>query len=156
MSDERTYTAAIAGDISGDISGDIGKETAAAMTLKAGDIGVSAPTVTKDSRGRWLPGVSGNPAGGRPKAQETAYLNAIKLAVPPEQVTEYLRKALDLAVKQNSARGIIAVLEFIRDTTLGTPVRRTVTATTKLESIISWLGEMSDDEFDAVEQAMRK
>lgn len=78
----------------------------------------------RDANGRFVPGVV-NPSPGRPKkAQEKAILDKIRGTFPPEKVEEYLKTAMKIAEDQNSARGMLAVLEFAASYTLGKPVQR--------------------------------
>ncbi|CAN5441794.1 hypothetical protein BH10CHL1_BH10CHL1_17980 [soil metagenome] len=74
----------------------------------------------------------GNPGGpGRPKkAAELAMLNAIKSTFTDEQIKGYLKQAMETAVEQKSSRGMIAVLEYIADRTLGKPVQQITTGET--------------------------
>lgn len=72
----------------------------------------------------WKPGQSGNPNGRPKKAQELAILDAITAAFTPEQITEHLHQAMQIALEKKSARGIVAVLEFMADRTIGKPIQR--------------------------------
>jgi hypothetical protein len=75
--------------------------------------------------GRLLPGHPGLPGAGRPaREREKAVLDAIRDAIPPEEIKANLRKALEIAIEQKSARGIIAVLEFAAGYAVGKPVQR--------------------------------
>lgn len=78
----------------------------------------------RNKLGHWLPGTSGNPRGRPSKAAELAMLDAINSAFTPEEVTQHLKDAMKLAKEQNSARSIVAVLEFINDRTMGKPIQR--------------------------------
>jgi hypothetical protein len=111
-------------------------------TGKSSEHGVPAPIKTvengRDLLGRFAPGWAGGP--GRPsKAQEQAFLDAIRASMTPGEVTAYIRKALQLAEEQNSARGLVAVLEFVRDSTSGRPVQREPEQTDALEVLLARL-----------------
>lgn len=114
-----------------------------------GKEGVSAAVSTKltgrRSDGRWRKGTSGNPNGRPSKAQELAMLDAIKSTFPPELVREKLAKALELAEKQNSARGMVAVLEFAANYALGKPVQRVQQEQGGLASVLEELGIDPDE-----------
>lgn len=78
----------------------------------------------RDERGYFLPG-HGVKSPGRPKREsELAMLNAITSTFTPDEVTKLLKDALDIAKEQKSARGMVAILEFIADRTLGKPTIR--------------------------------
>src|SRR4051812_1608475 len=79
----------------------------------------------RDNHGRWQAGHSGNPAGRAPRKQEEEMLDAIKTTFPPERITSYLEQAMEIAIKNGSARSIIAVLEFAAHYSLGKPIART-------------------------------
>ena len=86
--------------------------------------GVNAQINPSKNVGLFTKGGPGGP--GRPsKAKELAMLDAINSAFTPEQVTAHLKTAMDIAVSTNSARGIVAVLEFMSDRLVGRPVQRT-------------------------------
>jgi hypothetical protein len=87
--------------------------------------GVTAPINSiRNGDGRFAKGHAGGP--GRPsKAKEIAMLEAIRSTFTPERVAQHLNDAMDIAVRTNSARGIVAVLEFAANYTMGKPVQRT-------------------------------
>lgn len=107
---------------------------------------MSNQTPTRNSNGHWLPGASGNPKGRPTKAQELAVLNAITSTFTPEQVQEYLQKAMKLAEEQNSARAMIAILEFCANYTIGKPTQRFENASNGLDEIIAKLSVMGNGE----------
>ena len=77
----------------------------------------------RDKSGKFLPGNSGGP--GRPKREhETAVLDALRGSFPPERLIAVLEDALQIAQSQNSARGMLAVVEFIAGYALGKPIAR--------------------------------
>ena len=78
----------------------------------------------RDEKGRLLPGHS-QPGPGRPKREtEQAILHAITSALSPAEITSAIKTALDLAIEQKSARGIIAVLELAAGYGIGKPTVR--------------------------------
>lgn len=56
---------------------------------------------TRDSGGRFLPGVSGNPEGRLPAKKEAEYLNVTMRACPPEKWAEVIALALEDALGEN-------------------------------------------------------
>lgn len=85
---------------------------------------------------------AGNSAGGRkPKAVERAYLEAVKKAIPPEEVEQLLADALEMARKTNSWRGIVEVLRIAMDYGAGKPTQKTVTADGNLETLLAALAD---------------
>ena len=87
----------------------------------------STMNVLRDERGRLLPGTPPVPGSGRKtKAQEDAYLVAIKAAMTPEQLTEALQTALDLAIELKSPRAILVVVEVVANYGLGKPTQTVI------------------------------
>jgi hypothetical protein len=123
----------------------------AGATLKAGMAvgngqtgvkeGVNAPINSiRNGDGRFAKGHSGGP--GRPsKAKEIAMLEAIRSTFTPERVAQHLNDAMDIAVRTNSARGIVAVLEFAANYTMGKPVQRTQEVRQSIADILNDDGE---------------
>lgn len=85
----------------------------------------------------WQPGQSGNPNGRPTKARELAILDAITNAFTPEEITSSLKEAMKIAKDKDSARGIVAVLEFMADRAVGKPVQRIETDSGGLASILA-------------------
>lgn len=107
---------------------------------------MNEPQVLRDDKGRLLPGTRGLPGNGRkPKATEDAYLVAIKAAMSPEQLTEALQTALDLAIELKSPRSVLAVVEVVAGYGLGKPTQRIATVdngkTALLEELLRNDGE---------------
>lgn len=114
-------------------------------------IGVLTPVNTDSKTGRFLPGNPGGP--GRPaKARENAALDLMRQTVSPAKVVQTI---VDLIEHQSSWRAREAGVRLYLAYMVGMPVQRSITASTKLETILSRLGEMDDDEFGQVEQQMR-
>lgn len=109
------------------------------------------PAEYRDERGRLLPG---NPGGtGRPpKEKERAIVRAVAAAFTPEELTGYLQHAMELAIAQRSPRNILAIAEFVRDTTVGRPVHMTVRdeRTADLLTMIERLAEEQQREAEIV------
>lgn len=151
-------------DIFGEETLEMGDKMAEKSVEIVGEIDVLAPTergdkggVMRNERGQWIKGHA-PPAPLRqrkPRAQEQALIAALHEALPADKVKELLDKALTWAQEYKSPKLILAVLQFHYSYTLGMPVQRSVTATTKLESILSQLGSMDDSEFSQVEEKMR-
>lgn len=103
----------------------------------------------------WQPGQSGNPLGRAKRADERAIIAAMDKALPPDKLSEALQDALTWAYEYKSPKLILAIAQFIVSYQIGQPVQRSVSASGKLETILSRLSSMEDGEFEAVERAMR-
>jgi hypothetical protein len=68
------------------------------------------------------PGVKPGP--GRPLSSNQAYIDAIKAQYPPGRLVDMMQEAFDMAVETNSWRGMVAVMEFAANYSLGKPVKR--------------------------------
>jgi hypothetical protein len=110
---------------------------------------------TRDERGRLLPGHPGNPLGRPKRADERAIIAAMDKALPPDKLSEALQDALTWAYEYKSPKLILAIAQFVVAYQIGQPVQRSVSASGKLENILSRLSSMDDGEFEAVEAAMR-
>lgn len=83
------------------------------------------PGVGRTEDGRFAKGNTGGP--GRPKKEmELALLDAINSTYSREEIQAYIRQAMDTAVETKSARGMMAVLDFITDRTLGKATQQIV------------------------------
>ena len=116
------------------------------------EIDVLASDNTPRNSHLWAKGQSGNPAGRPPKVRETAVLNIMRQRIPPERIVETV---LDLIEDSESWRAREAGVKLYLAYMVGMPVQRSITASTKLETILNRLGEMDDSEFSEVEQQMR-
>lgn len=119
----------------------------------AGEIRVLVPESKPKTGGKWVPGQSGNPSG-RPSALRSAF-KAIADTIAPTDLGQYFKWGIEKAKQQNSPRVVLQYLEFYVYMQDGTPVKRSINASTKLESILTRLGEMDEAEFAEVEQQMR-
>jgi hypothetical protein len=106
-------------------------------SANSGVEGVTARAPTKDSKGRWLPGNSGNPTGWAKR--DIKVLHAIHAAYPPERVIGLLDEALDVARSHQSYRGIVEVARLVIEYTVGKPVQRSITVSSKMDSILTRL-----------------
>ena len=106
----------------------------------------NAPVV-RDAQGRWLPGQQ--PRGGRPpKRREEAVLDLMSTRIPPEKVVDRIEELIDdTASWRARAEGIKLYLAYM----VGMPVQRSITATTRLATLIEQLGSMSEEQFQVVE-----
>ena len=100
----------------------------------------------RDEAGRFLPGHAIPGPGRPPKAQELAVLDAIKTTFTPEMVQEYLKRAMQLAEEQKSARGMVAVLEFAAGYTLGKPIARVEQQPHGLAAIVEMLRDKPEQD----------
>ena len=108
--------------------------------------------IKRGEDGRFLPG-SRPPV--KRRQDEQALLRALDSTLPPERCSELIEKALAWAEEWKSAKTVLAVLQFRYSYTVGMPVQRSVTATTRLETLLNRIGEMDDAEFAEGEQQMR-
>lgn len=104
---------------------------------------------------KWKPGQSGNPLGRAKRADERAIIAAMDKALPPDKLSQALQDALEWAYEYRSPKLILAIAQFVVAYQIGQPVQRSVSASGKLENILSRLSAMDDGEFDAVEAAIR-
>lgn len=109
----------------------------------------------RDEKGRLLPGTVANPLGRPKRADERAIIAAMDKALPPDKLSEALQDALTWAYEYKSPKLILAIAQFVVAYQIGQPVQRSVSASGKLESILSRLSAMDEGEFDAVERAIR-
>jgi len=87
--------------------------------------------------GKFAPG---NKSGGRkPKAVERAYLDAVRDALPPEEIASLLKEALDLARETRSWRGMAEVIGIALAYGAGKPTQKTVTTDGNLEQLLAAL-----------------
>jgi hypothetical protein len=99
--------------------------------------GVTASAPTKKYSNRWLPGQSGNPSGWAKK--DIKVLHAIHEGYPPDRIIGLLDEALEIARKHNSYRGIMDVARTVIEYTVGKPVQRSITVSSKMDSILTRL-----------------
>jgi hypothetical protein len=76
----------------------------------------------RDEHGRFLPGNPGGP-GRKSRQSEQEYLTAFSDAFPPDVLVEMAQTAWDIAVKQNSTRGMNAVLQTVMPYVMGKPAQ---------------------------------
>lgn len=111
----------------------------------------NAPENGRDAQGRWLPGAA--PKGGRPRRPETAVLRYMNEKIPAEKI---VATVIDLIEDTSSWRAREAGVKLYLSYMVGMPVQRSVTATTRLETLLNRLGEMDDEEFATVEAELKK
>jgi hypothetical protein len=105
------------------------------------------------ANGKFAPG---NHLGGRKKrSEEQALLTAIDAACPPEELQRLLTDAITWAYEYKSPRMVLAIAAFVVGYRIGTPVRRSVSASGKLENILDRVSNMDEDEFAQVEAELR-
>lgn len=80
----------------------------------------------RDSKGKFLPGHKGISPGRPKKSDEMALVQELNSRFPPEFIADKLEQALNLAIQQNSSRGIVAALTFIENYRTGLPVKRVI------------------------------
>lgn len=103
-------------------------------TAKEGKEGVTASAINTPTKGRWLPGQSGNPLG-RPSAKrERAVIDAISARVHPEAVAERID---DLLNHPSSWRAWAAGLEWYGKYMLGPAPARTPESENVIDVILA-------------------
>jgi hypothetical protein len=116
---------------------------------KVAEEGVGAPVNTeisgRDESGRWLKGFTGNPSGRPPKEWSRMNMEAMMNAFTPEEKQRYLRTAARIAEEQGSARGIVAVFEFIEDRLNGRPTVHVMQESNNLHAVLGELGIVIDE-----------
>jgi hypothetical protein len=103
----------------------------------SGEIGVTARAQRNSKTGRFLPGNSGNPTGWAKR--DIKVLHEIHAAYPPERIIGLLDEALDVARSHQSYRGIVEVARLVIEYTVGKPVQRSITVSSKMDSILTRL-----------------
>lgn len=109
----------------------------------------------RDEKGLFLPGNRANPLGRPKRADERAIIAAMDKALPPDKLSQAIQDALDWAYEYKSWKAILAISQFVVAYQIGQPVQRSVSASGKLENILSRLSAMDESEFEAVERAIR-
>ena len=105
------------------------------------------------ANGKFAPG---NVLGGRGKrSDERAILAALDAALPPEKIQQVLTDALAWAYEYKSPKVILSIVQFVVAYQIGQPIQRSVSASGKLETILNRLSTMDENEFEAVERAIR-
>jgi hypothetical protein len=99
--------------------------------------GVTAPAQRNSKTGRFLPGNSGNPTGWAKR--DIKVLHEIHAAYPPERIIGLLDESLDVARSHQSYRGIVEVARLVIEYTVGKPVQRSITVSSKMDSILTRL-----------------
>lgn len=113
-------------------------------------VGVLAPASNGKIQGRWLPGQSGNPSGKNLKRRGDI-VRALEEGVPLSSIVDVINGLLTDSSWRARHAGATLALSYL----FGTPVQRSVTASTKLESILDRVRDMDDGEFDQVIDAMK-
>lgn len=111
--------------------------------------------ITHLPNGKFAPANAANPLGRPKRADERAIIAAMDKALPPDKLSQAIQDALDWAYEYKSWKAILAISQFVVAYQIGQPVQRSVSASGKLESILSRLSSMDENEFDAVERAIR-
>jgi hypothetical protein len=103
----------------------------------SGEIGVTARAQRNSKTGRFLPGNSGNPTGWAKR--DIKVLHEIHAAYPPERIIGLLDEALDVARSHQRYRGFVEVARLVIEYTVGKPVQRSITVSSKMDSILTRL-----------------
>jgi len=79
----------------------------------------AGPAGERDANGRWLPGVSGNLAGGRGASVKAAYLRALGLPADGKNLDRTQADALAQAIINGALSGDVAAAREVRQATEG-------------------------------------
>ena len=137
---------------------ELGDKETTEVSEKVAEIDVLAPALPARKAGRdpetgqFLPANSIGAVGRRGRSRKAKVLDLIESTVDPAVVVDTI---LGLITDYNSWRAREAGVKLYLSYMVGMPVQRSVTATTKLETILSQLGSMDDSEFTQVEEQMR-
>ena len=93
----------------------------------------------RDEHGRFLPGSPQPGAGRKPKAVERAYVDAVKEALPPDEIANILTEALEMARNTNSWRGMVEVAQLALAYGAGKPMQKIVTSDSNLADLLAVL-----------------
>ena len=104
----------------------------------AGSTGTQAG---RDAAGHFLPGHAQPGAGRKPKAVERLYLDAVRDALPPEQIGNILTEALTLARETRSWRGMVEIIELALSYGAGKPVSKVISSDGNLEALLAALAD---------------
>ena len=99
----------------------------------------SGSTAGRDEHGRFLPGSAQPGAGRKPKAVERAYIDAVRNAVPPDELESLIKEALESARSTKSWRGIVEVVELVMAYGAGKPQQKVVTQDGNLDLLLAAL-----------------
>lgn len=97
----------------------------------------------RDEHGRFLPGSAQPGAGRKPKAVEKAYVDAIRNAVPPEELEALIKEALESARSTKSWRGLVEVVELVMAYGAGKPQQKIVQSDGNLDALLAALQDDS-------------
>ncbi len=115
--------------------GEVGKEGGSAQ-IKQNTNGGSPG---RAPNGQILPGTVIPGVGRKPKAVEKAYLDAVRDALPPEEIAALLKEALNLARDTRSWRGMAEVISIALAYGAGKPTQKMVTSDGNLETLLAAL-----------------
>ncbi len=101
----------------------------------------SGSTAGRDEHGRFLPGSAQPGAGRKPKAVERAYVDAVKEALPPDEIAHILTEALEMARNTNSWRGMVEVAQLALAYGAGKPMQKIVASDNSLETLLAALAD---------------
>src|SRR4051812_3078633 len=99
----------------------------------------------RDSHGRLLPGHSVRRKTTNDERQ--AYIDALKIAMPPDRMLAILDTALELCAKHDSIRGYLAILRFVAEYQLGKP-KQYVSVQSVSTTLQEWRQLLADREDD--------
>lgn len=110
--------------------------------------------VQRDERGRWLKGFAPTPPPSPRKRKdrdaERKMLAALDKVIDADRAAELLEMCISWAIDYKSPKTMMEVLRFRYAYGIGTPIQRSVSATTKLDDFIDRLDEVSEEDIDKV------
>lgn len=108
------------------------------------------------ANGKFAPGnAAGVGFGRKRRAEEAAIIAAMDAALPAEELQQLLTDAIGWAREYKSPKLALSIAQFVVSYQIGSPIQRSMSASTKLETILAKVGSMDEEEFAQVEQAMR-
>ena len=110
--------------------------------------------VQRDKQGRLLPGAKLNPGGRMRKKPDKDLVKAINNAATPERVEELITDAFDWCRHYKSVKGAVSLLQLVLGYQLGQPVKRTVSASLKVDDILGSVADIDDEQLEQTIDAL--
>ena len=103
----------------------------------------------RNEAGQYIKGNTASP-GRRKRSEEQALLAVLDESLPAEKFKEHMDLAIAWAIEYKSPKLLMQLWQFRFSYTIGQPVQRSVTASTKLDTFLDAVRGLSDDEFSQV------
>lgn len=111
-------------------------------------VGVLASDTAPKTAHLFKPGQTGNP-GGRRKRPDTQVLAMVAAQVPAQMIVDAMMELLENKSWRAREAGVKLYLSYM----IGMPVQRSISASTKLDTFLDAVRDLSDDEFTQVIEA---